>query len=201
MNRLLKHIIPMAVCFTVMAAPTCENERSKADYRQGRIYRLEEISDELTAESLSGRNLEAFEFRAVEKLMDYADYMSIIYSEYNAASFREQARQNIGSYFNTGDDAEIALNPGKIPGSYRSFIFRIDSVKISDPLQRQTDTRYVGRMEYVETILGSDPPDTSHIRRSRKTIEMVLRMDYKDFGEQSLLVWEVLLGEISAADY
>jgi hypothetical protein len=200
MNRLLKHIILIAVCFTVMAAPTCESESSHADNRQSRIYRLEAVSEEFIAESLSDRNLEAFEFKAVEKLMDYADYLGIIYSERYAASFQRQARQNIISYFDTRENAETALHPGVISGSHDSYVFRVDSVEIINPLQRETDTRYTGRMEYVETIQGSDPADTSLISHSRKTIEIILQMDYKNFGEQSLLVWNVLLGRISPAD-
>jgi hypothetical protein len=190
----------MAICSLVMAAPTCESEPSPSDYRQSRIYRLEAASDELMAESLSERNLEAFEFRAVQKLMDYSDHLGIIYSEGYVESFRQQARQNISSYFNNSENAEIALNPDIISGSYNSFIFEIDSIDIIEPLQRETGIQYKGSMKYVEKILGVGLADTTTISRSSKTIEIVLQMDYKDFGEQSLLVWEILLGEITPVD-
>jgi hypothetical protein len=183
-----------------MAAPTCESETSQVDYRQSKIYRLEAVSEEFTAGSLSDRNLEAFEFKAVEKLMDYADYMGIIYSERYEASFRQQARQNISTCFNSAENAEIALHPDGLSGSYKSFIFRVDSVEIIDPLQRETNTRYSGNMWYVEDIFGSEPAETTLIGHSRKTIEIILQMDYKDFGENSLLVWEILLGKITALD-
>ena len=200
MNKFFKYCSLLAVCFMFMAAPTCEDEIYPVDTRRDHIYRLEAISDVFTSESLSDDNLEAFEFKAVEKLMDYADYLGIIYSEGFAASFRQQARQNITAYFNTGENAEMALSPGSISGSYKSHHFLIDSVDIIKPLYRETDTRYTGSMGYAELILGINTTDTIIVSHSHKAIEIILQMDYKDFGENSLLVWEVLLGEITAAD-
>lgn len=200
MNRALNYIILMAVCFMVMAAPTCESETSQEDYGQSRMYRLEAISDELSAESLSDRNLDAFEFKAVEKLMDYADYLGIICSEEYAATFRQQARQTVSTYFNTIENAEMALHPCSLNGSYKSLIFRMDSVEIIHPLQREATARYTGNLCYVEDILGAGPADTTLISHSRKMIELILQMNYKDFGENSLLVWEVLLGRITPGD-
>jgi hypothetical protein len=150
--------------------------------------------------SLSEDNLEAFEFKAAEKLMDYADYLGIVYSEGYEASFRQQARKIISAYFSTSEYAEMTLIPTGISTTYDSYHFLIDSVDIIDPLQRETDTRYTGSMRYVEKILGSNQTDTTLISYSHKTIGIILQMDYKDFGENSLLVWEVLLGEITAVN-
>ena len=200
MNRLLKYSILLAVCFLVMAAPTCEDEISQADTRMNRIERLEMVSNDFTSESLSSRNLEVFEFKAVEKLMDYADYLEIIYSEGFAESFREQARQNITGFFNTSENSEAALILKNISGSYNSYRIRIDPVDIINPLHRETDTRYTGSMSYDEMILGISSTDTILISHSQKTIGIILQMAYKDFGQNSLLVWEVLLGEITPGD-
>ena len=49
-------------------------------------------------------------------------------------------------------------------------------------------------------ILGINTADTILISHSQKTIGIILQMDYKDFGENSLLVWEVLLAEITPGD-
>ena len=200
MNRLLKYSILLAVCFLVMAAPTCEDEISTVDARSDHIFRLESVSDDFTSESLSAENLEAFEFKAIEKLMDYADYLGIIYSEGYAASFRQQARQNIFSFFNTKEYSEAALIPKSFTGPSNSYQIMIDSVDIINPLQWETDTRYTGSMSYDEMILGINTADTILISHSQKTIGIILQMDYRDFGENSLLVWEVLLAEITPGD-
>ena len=184
----------------VMAAPTCEDELYPVDPRRDHIYRLEAVSDVFTSESLSDDNLEAFEFKAVEKLMDYADYLEIYYSNGYPASFREQARQNIAGFFNSDQNAEAALSHKSISGQYNSIQIMVDSVEIIEPLSREADTRYTGSMRYAEKILGPGPVDTTLISHSHKSIEIILQMDYKDFGEQSLLVWEVLLGEINTTD-
>ena len=200
MNRLLKYSILLTFCFMVMAAPTCEDEIYQADTRRNQLERLEMVSDDFTSEALSDKHLEAFEFKAVEKLMDYADYLGIINSVGFAESFRQQAKQNITGYFSTSENAKIALIPKSISGSYNSCIFLIDSVDIINPLHRETDTRFTGSMRYVEKILDAGPADTTLLSHSHKTIQIILQMDYKDFGENSLLVWEVLLGEITPGD-
>jgi len=200
MNKKLKYSILVTLCFWVVAAPTCEDEISPLDARMDHLVRLETVSEVFASESLSEDNLEAFEFKAVEKLMDYADYMGIIDGDWYAESFRLQARSNIAAYFSTREYAEMALYPTDVSDAYDSHLFYIDSVDIIDPLQRETDTRYTGSMRYVERILGINHTDTTLINHSRKTIGIILQMGYKDFGENSLLVWEVLLGEITTGD-
>ena len=200
MNKKFKYNILITLCFWVVAAPTCEDDTSQVDARMDHLVRLETVSEVFTSESLSDDNLEAFEFKAVEKLLDYADYMGIIYGDGYAESFRQQARRNIAAYFSTSEYAEMALNPTGVSDVYDSHHFFIDSVDIIDALQRETDTRYTGRMGYVERILASNLTDTTLIGRSHKTIGIILQMGYKDFGENSLLVWEVLLGRITTGD-
>lgn len=199
MNSLLKYSILLTVCFLVMAAPTCEDEISQADTRNNQLQRLELVSDDFTSEALSDKHLEAFEFKAIEKLMDYADYLGIIYSEGFAASFREQARQNITVFFNTSENGAAALSLENTAEGYNTYQVLIDSVEIIYPLNRESDTRYTGSLRYNEQILRIGPADTNIINQ-HKTIGIILQMDYKDFGENSLLVWEVLLAEITPGD-
>jgi hypothetical protein len=200
MNRLLKYVSLLAVCFLVMAFPPCEDESYPVDARRDHIYRLEAASDVFTSESLSDKNLEAFEFKAVEKLMDYADYLGIIHSKGYAESSRQQARQNVAGFFKSDKNADAAISFKNISGPYDSFQILVDSVDIIDPLSREADTRHTGNMIYAETILGINTSDTVIISHSHRNMEIVLQMDYKDFGENSLLVWEVLLGEITTGD-
>ena len=199
MNSLLKYSILLTVCFLVMAAPTCEDEIYQADTRNNQLERLEMVSDDFTSEAMSDTHLEAFEFKAIEKLMDYADYLGIIYSEGFAASFREQARQNITVFFNTSENAAAALSLENTAEGYNTYQVLIDSVEIINPLNRESDTRYTGSLRYNEQILWIGPADTN-ILNQHKTIGIILQMDYKDFGENSLLVWEVLLAEITPGD-
>lgn len=197
MNRLIKYPILLTVCFWIVAAPTCEHEVSPVDARRDHLVKLDAVSDVFTSESLSDDNLEAFELKAVEKLLDYADYLGIIYSEGYDPSFRQQARQNIFGFFSSPEHAEAALFPEGFTGPYKAHLILIDAVDIREPLQRASDTRYTGSMAYAEMISGISNSDTIPASFSRKTIEIILQMDYKDFGENSLLVWEVLLGEIT----
>ena len=200
MSRVLNYIFLLASCFIILAAPTCEGEMDPVDARRDHIYRLEAVSDVFTSESLSEDNLEAFEFKAAEKLMDYADYLGIIYSKGYDESFRQQARQIILGFFDNQENAEASFIPESLGSSFEACQVFIDSVTVFEPLRRETDTYYRGSMRYAEKIIVSGPSDTSLISQSWKTIGISLQMDYKDFGEKSMLVWEVLLGRISAAD-
>ena len=197
MNSMLKYGSLLAAVFLILGAPTCESEVEPVDARRDHIYRLEAVSEVFASESLSEDNLEAFEFRAVEKLMDYADYLGILCSDGYEPSFRKQAGQNIDAMFDRGETPDAALIPESFDGSHRSYLILIDSVDVIRPLQRETHTRYTGNMGYVERIFVTGPGDTTLISLSRKTIGIILQMDYKDFGENTLLVWEILLGEIS----
>jgi hypothetical protein len=197
MNSLFKYVILLGASFVILAAPTCEGDMDPADARRDHIYRLEAVSEVFTSESLSADNLEAFEFRAVEKLMDYADYLGILCSEGYEPSFRQQAAQNIEALFDKHENPDAAMIPDTIDGSHGTYLILIDAVDIIRPLERETDTRYSGSMRYTETILGAGLEDTTLISHSRNRIGIILQMDYKEFGEHSLLVWEVLLGGIS----
>ncbi len=193
MNRSLKYIILLAAGLLTLASPTCENEVSSEYRRQERFEALQSVSEDFRSESLTRKNLEAFEFKAVEKLMDYADYLGIVYNNEVDKSFRDQAQENINRLF-TGRSAPEEPVPSHInPELYNSLQFLIDSIVIINPFYREVTETYRGSVQYSLQILGINSADTIILESSINKIEMILQMDYKEFGENSLLVWEVLL--------
>ena len=70
MNRSLKYIIPLATGILTLASPTCEEEVSPGLKRQERLEELQLVAEDFRSESLTRRNLDAFEYRAVEKLRE-----------------------------------------------------------------------------------------------------------------------------------
>ena len=79
------------------------------------------------------------------------------------------------------------------PGQYRSIQFCIDSIEIINPLYRQATETYEGSLQYSLQILGIQDRDTIILESANDQMNMVLQMCYKEFGEKSLLIWEVFL--------
>ena len=125
--------------------------------------------------------------------MDYADYLTIVYNNDIDTAFRNQAMENIHQLFAYRSAYEQPVPDHIIPGNYRSLQFIIDSIEIINPLERQVTETYKGRMQYSFQILGITATDTMNLDTSLHQMGMLLQMRLKDFGENSLLVWEVLL--------
>ena len=195
MNKILKYIILLTAGLLTLASPTCEEEVSPEQRRKKQLERLQTVAWDLRSESLTSKNLEAFEFKAVEKLMDYGDYLGIVYNNEADNSFRDQAQENINRLF-TGHSAPDEPVPAHInPDLYNTLQFLIDSIEIINPLYREVTETYRGNMQYSLQILGITSADTIILESSINKIDMILQMGYKEFGENSLLIWEILLSD------
>jgi hypothetical protein len=191
-----KYGLLLACLVPFLAAPTCQEAPTQAERRELRDRRLEELDaagNDLRSEVLSARNLRAFESRATEKLVDYADYLSIVYDKSAEQAFRELARQNISQLFVGGIAPPAPVPPQIQPARYNSLQFMVDSVEILKPLIKEPTETYRGSIRYTLQILGVTASDTLLLESAAREMEMVLQMGYKDFGDKSLLVWEVLL--------
>jgi hypothetical protein len=178
-----------------LASPTCEDNVSTDNRLQVDREALQVITEDLTSESLTRRNLDAFEYRAVEKLRDYADYLNILYDENLDEAFHHQAGVNIKDLFSGCSAPENPLPAGIDPGAYSSFRFITGSVDIIVPLEKKAEETYAGSMQFSLKILGITGSDTTDLYTSIHQTGMMLQKRLKDFGEDSMLVWEVLLSE------
>jgi hypothetical protein len=195
MNRSLRYIIMLAVCMLTLASPTCVDDVSFDKKVQLEREQLQAVSEDFSTGSLTKRNLIAFEHRAAEKLMDYNDYLSIVYDQNLDEAFHYQAGENIRNLFSGRSAPENPLPFGIDPESYTSIIFQLDTIEIIIPLEKQPEETYKGSMQYFQKILGITGSDTLNLDSSLHQMGMQLQMSLKDFGEDSLLVWEVLLRE------
>lgn len=201
MNKYLKYGLLMAVVVPFLSAPTCVDEPSRDERHNERPEGLDAVSEDFRSKVLTPRNLEAFEAKAKEKLMDYADYLGIKYDHEVDQSFREQAQENISRLF-TGGSAPGEPVPARINTDlYNSLQFLVDSVEIIDPLTREAAETYTGSIRYSMQILGITSADTIILESSIRRIPIILQMGYKEFGEDSLLIWEVLLGDNKSSKY
>jgi hypothetical protein len=193
MKAYLKYGLLLACQVPFLVAPTCQEEPYPAVRRVQRLEELDAAGNDLRSEVLSARNLRAFESRAMEKLVDYTDYLSIVYDKGAEQVFRELARENISQLFVGGTAPPAPVLPQIQPARYHSLKFIVDSVEIVKSLAKEPTETYRGTIRYTMQILGITASDTLQLDSSSREIEMVLQMGYKDFGDKSLLVWEVLL--------
>ena len=196
MNRNLKYLLLITGALLTLAAPTCEDEVPSGSKYEAEREKLQAVTADFSKESLTARNLEAFEYRASEKLMDYADYMGILYNRNLDEAFRSQARENIMDLFSGRSAPLDPLPEGIDPEAYSSLQFVIDTIEILVPLEKQPTEIYEGRMQYSREILGIAGSDTLNLDSSIHQMGMILQMGLKDFGGKSLIVWEVSLAEV-----
>ena len=179
----------------MLSSPTCVENGSPGDKLAVNRETLQVIAEDFTAESLTRRNLNAFEHKAVEKLWDYSDYLNILYNQNLDSAFRDQAGENIKDLFSGRSAPENPLPAEIDPESYSTLRFAVDSVDIIIPLQKKTKETYKGSMQYFQKISGISGSDTLILDLSLHQMGMILRMRSKNFGEDSVLVWEVLLSD------
>jgi hypothetical protein len=161
--------------------------------KQKKLEDLNAVNEHFRTEYLSRKNLSAFEIKAVEKLIDYSDYLGIEYDYNVAPSFREQAQENIRELFVNAAAPSQPLPPHVNPDPYISLQFLIGSTEVINPLKREAPGTYEGSIRYTIQILGITSTDTIILDSSVHNMGMVLNKGYKHFGKDSLLIWEVLL--------
>jgi hypothetical protein len=165
----------------------------KERQKQQRLQELNAVSEHFRSEVLTRRNLEAFEMKAMEKLMDYADYLGIDYDHNVDTSFRIQAQENIRQLFVRSAVPRPPVPSNINPDPYNSLQFLIGSAEVIKPLKREASETYTGSIRYSMQILGIISTDTTILDSSVHNMQMVLQREYKHFGKDSLLIWEVLL--------
>lgn len=193
MNKSIQYLALLALCMLILAAPTCEEDDSSRKTEQLEREKLQAVTEDFSSGSLTSRNLQAFEYRAAEKLMDYTDYLNIVYNQDLDGTFRSHANENIRDLFTGRSAPENPLPSGTDPRSYSSIELLVNSIEIITPLEKQVTETYRGSLQYRVKITGTAGSDTLILHSSINRMVMQLQMTLKDFGGNSLLVWEVLL--------
>ena len=126
-------------------------------------------------------------------------------------SFRDQARQMLIDLF-ISDSITIFLNiidemfekPISISdflqngtgsaGKISKFIF--DSIALSEPLHRTNELNYSGILKFILTIEKSSSANSGLTLTVNKEVDIVATKVRKQFGSDTLQIWQVYLGDI-----
>lgn len=171
---------------------------------------LSEQQEPEPIEEFSSSELHALEVRAIQKLNDFADLLTIISDHTYEEAFRKHA---ITQCFSLLDNEDIRI-PKTATGkgsnesiSIKSFLkqiyfnkasslqFEFSNIEVVSPLQPKGDSLYSGVLSFHQSIVGMANLDTTFIHSSKYTVDIIHRRELKYFGENKVIVWEVKLGD------
>jgi hypothetical protein len=204
MRRFLKTGLLVLVWF-VSRAPGCNGRPEMEAKRENE--RQEAFRDSLAAafstDTLPAATLHTFEMTAVGKLSDLADYMKIFTDTSADNAFREKSREMTVNLFINGavrlepylfmqENTDFRVRELKTMklNILRPMVFRYDSVHNVQPMRQVSDTLCTGSLGFVL----ADP--AGRFASDRKISEILAVKRMKLFGSDTLMVWEVKLGDM-----
>jgi hypothetical protein len=201
------------LAFLLFCSKSCETTENENAAREEISFKatLDSINKTFEADYLSEQTLRAFEVKAEQKLVDFADYLQIYADKSLDESFKDHARQMILDLF-ISDSIHIKISISKeekemnltikeflrIASASGSNVMgvRIDSLEISEPLHRIDDGRYAGSLKFSQRFKGSSSTNNSLTQSQRKTVDIIAAKIKKQFGNDTLQIWQVCLGDI-----
>lgn len=220
------HISIFLLGLIILCAPTCEDpgrdaedeyvkdeisQTDKENVLQIRDEIMYSIREEFKTEHLTDINREAFEERAKEKIIDFADYLSIYSTKAYDTLFRQQARQMMVNLFinhdalitisMSGQDILKANTLETLIHDIYTNEFNLVELKIINPeiyelLHTEETAKYVGKIKFSHELLGISSDDTLLLDSGTNQIDIITVKINKTFGNDSIRIWEVLLGDM-----
>jgi hypothetical protein len=199
----------LVLAYLLFGARSCDNEeRYTANREQKETNQvIDSIGAVFGADKLSPATLQAYEHTALLKLSDLLDY-SIIAADTSVASvFRDRATQMIRSSFVSGNCVIRSSTNGK-PGMQNISVeqlsrgkafsseflnqLKYDSVWISEGLHPVSDSTYSGQLSF--SLPGKNFSAKEFKPSSATQFEFFAVKREKQFGNKTLKIWTVLLG-------
>ena len=206
--RLLSQILSFLMLLVLLSAENCDrpNESNKAELKVKQISdKYQNIENEFIKDELSVEDLSAYETRAIQKLMDLADYININADTSISVQFRKQANQMIREEFFEKDDVKnFYKNLGILEDTLNMTLYYLkygglfktefNSFEIINHFQKESDLKYSGEIQFTQQISYLIQSDTV-VASFQRRINMLVVKTEKNFGSKTQEVWEVYLGE------
>jgi hypothetical protein len=201
------------LAFLIFSSKKCDSPENEDAAREEMAFNayLDSINKGFEADHPSTQALQAFEVKAKQKLVDFADYLQIYMDKSLDESFKDHARQMIRDLF-ISDSILINLQVSdelkeknvtimdflkvvSASGSVTPAVI-IDSIEISEPLQKVSDSKYAGSLKFSLQFKGSASQDISRTESNNNTVEIIAAKIKKQFGRDTMQLWQVFLGDI-----
>jgi hypothetical protein len=205
-------ILGAVLAYFLLCSKSCvRDEKEEAARKKTELTETKaKIKNEFESDDLSRKSLKAFEGKAEQKLVDFSDYLRIYIDNKLDTAFKLQARKMISDLFISDsveissaliiDDVEnlsitdfLGIDSSSI---YQTLDITFDSIEIAQPFRRIDDLNYKGRLSFSR-LSESTSISGDHLIRSRKMeADIFTSKVSKTFGQDTLLVWSVFLGNI-----
>ncbi|MBN1198542.1 MAG: hypothetical protein JXA23_04250 [Bacteroidales bacterium] len=183
-------IIPGALlAFILFSAKSCdENQQaSREQDKEALIDVMDRVKNGFQADSLDEEILDAFTQKAKQKLKDYSEYMNIVTDSSSDSAFRMQALSMTHALFYR------SMGPSEFfPGQQ----ITIDSIWLIESMHLSEERIYKGIIGFREKIIQKTEQDSVPGFISLKKAEILGVKSSKEFGNDTLQIWQVYLGKI-----
>jgi hypothetical protein len=212
MNRTYLILI-LIMMWLLCSSRTCTEDRNLSAVNESKA--MSATKDSIRMAFAAGHPdedlLRAYEETARLKLTDFADYLKIVSDTSLNIKFREQAAEMVRRLFVNGDTKvrnwAKAYSENDIPtlnellakGLSKGFTLWIqpEQVHVSAPLAVRDDSTYTGRLSCNQKCMFFN------VMKSPSPISQITYIDFylikrvKSFGDESMIVWDVYLGNIN----
>lgn len=199
--------------YLILSSKSCDSDREhNAAMQKAKTEQTKEwIREEFETEYLTGQTLRAFELKAKQKLVDFADYLSLYYNKKLDKALKDQAGQVIAGLFASDKTVIQSFFPPKnnsigypltdflghdFMPEYNTVNVLIDSIAIDTPLRRSGNDLFRGTLTFFRRLEACTPSDTLMIPGNRMNVEIIAKKVNKTFGSDTLQVWGVFLGNM-----
>ncbi len=152
--------------------------------------------------------LRAYEETARQKLSDFADYLKIISDTSLNIIFREHAAEMANRLFENVDadirhwaetysENDISTLKELLAKSLSeglTFWIQPEQINVAEPLTARNDSTYSGKLSFYQKCIPFDVRKPTQPILPMKSINIHVIKKIKSFGDESLIVWEVYLG-------
>lgn len=190
-------ILLLILLYLLFTAKSCDNEeQSDAARDEARAKASQDsIAAVFESDTLSEEALSAFEETAGLKIYDLAEYLKILADSNTEEGFKVKVEGMIREMFLPENGNMNYSNAGIKKLNLQTGVV-IDSVNIQKSLQPVNDSLYSGQLQCF--LRRSHPlnHDERSLKVENRVIEIFVAKREKNFGNNTLKVWTVLLGEI-----
>ena len=205
------YLILLAFVYLLCCSKSCDQgEQSMAARERWAVKEeIKSLSAHFSSDTLSAKTLIAFEETAKIKVSDFCDYFNIINDPKNAEPFRSQAGkiistiyesdsckmqfENLSGVKNSVIETRQLTDPTAQPLKI-DFSLKVDSVWITKHLSATDANKFEGQLN-CHILATSNHPDNKKLNLEG-CITIILSKREKQFGNESMSVWNVYLGDI-----
>ena len=201
----------LIVLYLLLTAKSCDSrqEADQAREQAALAAAKDSIRTAAAPDTLTGSSLQAFERVAVIKMSDFGDFLAILRDTAVDPAFKEKARDMIRSMFVSDNSSlhfpcpgnsrrkDVVLQDLLTPEAVTSCGFGkviADSTRVWQSLQRSGGPDYLGVLSYAFILASTGPGNDAGQALIHGTVGFVVTRNPKVFGADTLMVWEVLLG-------